>query len=48
MARPIPQKKPCYSCGNIPPDLLALVTKRANWALDKYAKDSTEVQGELL
>jgi hypothetical protein len=36
--------------GNIPPDLLALVTKSANWALDKHAKSSpsTEIQGELL
>jgi len=36
--------------GNIPPELLALVTKSANWSLDKYSKNqlSTEIQGELL
>ena len=36
--------------GNIPPDLLALVTKSANWSLDKYSKKekSTEIQGKLL
>ena len=36
--------------GNIPPELLALVTKSANWSLDKYSKKeaSTEIQGELL
>jgi hypothetical protein len=36
--------------GNIPPELLALLTKSANWSLDKYSKKeaSTEIQGELL
>jgi hypothetical protein len=36
--------------GHIPPDLLAVVTKSANWSLDKHAKKtpSTEIQGELL
>jgi hypothetical protein len=36
--------------GHIPPDLLAVVTKSANWSLDKHSKNdpSTEIQGELL
>ena len=36
--------------GHIPPDLLAVVTKSANWSLDKYSKKekSTEIQGKLL
>jgi hypothetical protein len=36
--------------GHIPPELLNIVTKSANWSLDKYSKNqpSTEIQGELL
>ena len=35
---------------HIPPELLNMVTKSANWSLDKYSKKeaSTEIQGELL
>jgi hypothetical protein len=36
--------------GHIPPELLNMVTKSANWSLDKHSKKeaSAEIQGELL
>ena len=36
--------------GHIPPELLNMVIKSANWSLDKHSKKeaSTEIQGELL